>query len=141
MMRKITILILMFLVSATVFAQYSTPGNGLVYTLDDLVANSEGALTEDEGIYYLHEDLTIAVSDTLQVMDNGSLLIDPELRITVAGVFEVDAPDSFLMDCSVIDEKFEGVRRSEEHTSELQSRGHLVCRLLLEKKKLRRILK
>src|SRR5439155_23055346 len=28
-----------------------------------------------------------------------------------------------------------GARRSEEHTSELQSRGHLVCRLLLEKKK------
>src|SRR5215510_15908260 len=30
-------------------------------------------------------------------------------------------------------------RRSEEHTSELQSRGHLVCRLLLEKKKQRSI--
>src|SRR3989442_11073184 len=28
-----------------------------------------------------------------------------------------------------------GHRRSEEHTSELQSRPHLVCRLLLEKKK------
>src|SRR5690625_5976186 len=28
-----------------------------------------------------------------------------------------------------------GYHRSEEHTSELQSRGHLVCRLLLEKKK------
>src|SRR5690554_7098475 len=27
------------------------------------------------------------------------------------------------------------IRRSEEHTSELQSRPHLVCRLLLEKKK------
>src|SRR5207253_5367081 len=27
------------------------------------------------------------------------------------------------------------ITRSEEHTSELQSRGHLVCRLLLEKKK------
>src|SRR5690625_6648654 len=27
-------------------------------------------------------------------------------------------------------------RRSEEHTSELQSRGHLVCRLLLEKNKI-----
>src|SRR5207253_466298 len=26
-------------------------------------------------------------------------------------------------------------KRSEEHTSELQSRGHLVCRLLLEKKR------
>src|SRR5690625_5975025 len=31
---------------------------------------------------------------------------------------------------------FQGaLMRSEEHTSELQSRGHLVCRLLLEKKK------
>src|SRR2546422_1281600 len=33
-----------------------------------------------------------------------------------------------------------GAGRSEEHTSELQSRLHLVCRLLLEKKK-KRILK
>src|SRR2546429_1287477 len=32
--------------------------------------------------------------------------------------------------------KYSGARnRSEEHTSELQSRLHLVCRLLLEKKK------
>src|SRR5690625_7697458 len=30
---------------------------------------------------------------------------------------------------------FNPTQRSEEHTSELQSRGHLVCRLLLEKKK------
>src|SRR5690554_7283733 len=29
----------------------------------------------------------------------------------------------------------DGKKRSEEHTSELQSRPHLVCRLLLEKKK------
>src|SRR5690554_7477813 len=31
------------------------------------------------------------------------------------------------------------ISRSEEHTSELQSRPHLVCRLLLEKKKKNRI--
>src|SRR5207253_2242209 len=30
----------------------------------------------------------------------------------------------------------DSIVRSEEHTSELQSRGHLVCRLLLEKKKI-----
>src|SRR5256884_3589043 len=33
------------------------------------------------------------------------------------------------------DEILAGGSRSEEHTSELQSRLHLVCRLLLEKKK------
>src|SRR5437660_7062252 len=36
---------------------------------------------------------------------------------------------------AVEDAELELVPRSEEHTSELQSRGHLVCRLLLEKKK------
>src|SRR3989442_791541 len=33
----------------------------------------------------------------------------------------------------------QNVKRSEEHTSELQSRPHLVCRLLLEKKKKKQI--
>src|SRR5690625_4535071 len=40
-------------------------------------------------------------------------------------------PD-FNGDPDLLEEVFS---RSEEHTSELQSRGHLVCRLLLEKKK------
>src|SRR2546422_6949409 len=36
---------------------------------------------------------------------------------------------------ALISIEFNPVGRSEEHTSELQSRLHLVCRLLLEKKK------
>src|SRR5690625_5211026 len=39
----------------------------------------------------------------------------------------------------VVTQKTTGWARSEEHTSELQSRGHLVCRLLLEKKKTNKI--
>src|SRR5690625_7054167 len=35
----------------------------------------------------------------------------------------------------VANNEMDMIMRSEEHTSELQSRGHLVCRLLLEKKK------
>src|SRR5436190_14914261 len=37
----------------------------------------------------------------------------------------------------LLDLGVEGLRRSEEHTSELQSHSDLVCRLLLEKKKSR----
>src|SRR5690625_6798052 len=50
---------------------------------------------------------------------------------------ELTAPDILLL----ITEKrgFFDDYRSEEHTSELQSRGHLVCRLLLEKKKTDRL--
>src|SRR5699024_8809641 len=41
-----------------------------------------------------------------------------------------------VMADSELDELFEKLSRSEEHTSELQSRFDLVCRLLLEKKKI-----
>src|SRR3712207_6953532 len=40
-------------------------------------------------------------------------------------------------DIQLIAEAYELLRRSEEHTSELQSRQYLVCRLLLEKKQKR----
>src|SRR3989442_1905690 len=47
----------------------------------------------------------------------------------------------FLLDCFLSEMLIKCVcthyvERSEEHTSELQSRPHLVCRLLLEKKKI-----
>src|SRR5690625_6749845 len=42
---------------------------------------------------------------------------------------------SVLSDGEYLSCGLEPLNRSEEHTSELQSRGHLVCRLLLEKKK------
>src|SRR5947208_12717923 len=41
--------------------------------------------------------------------------------------------------CDATVEKPGSLTRSEEHTSELQSPDHLVCRLLLEKKKTKRI--
>src|SRR5687768_18094644 len=43
--------------------------------------------------------------------------------------------DRARRDCVDPDASGVGSHRSEEHTSELQSRLHLVCRLLLEKKK------
>src|SRR5690625_6011803 len=43
-------------------------------------------------------------------------------------------PKKFFIPISLVLAILALLRRSEEHTSELQSRGHLVCRLLLEKK-------
>src|SRR5437870_2147812 len=57
---------------------------------------------------------------------------------------ETGIPSEYLLLCAVHDHSApapfgmygnDSPKRSEEHTSELQSRGHLVCRLLLEKKK------
>src|SRR5690625_6732041 len=67
-------------------------------------------------------------------------------RIAIARMFLKNPPILILDEAtSALDTETESIiqaaltelakNRSEEHTSELQSRGHLVCRLLLEKKK------
>src|SRR3989442_8335496 len=58
---------------------------------------------------------------------------DREVRLGLAAVPIVDEDE--LTAAQRGDRALAAVSRSEEHTSELQSRPHLVCRLLLEKKK------
>src|SRR5690554_7358778 len=50
--------------------------------------------------------------------------VDHKLELQLGGA-ETDTENMWMLESSA---------RSEEHTSELQSRPHLVCRLLLEKK-------
>src|SRR6266496_5912250 len=56
--------------------------------------------------------------------------VDADQRCCTAGLIE-QVPDL----AKIADALLAQQRRSEEHTSELQSRRDLVCRLLLEKKK------
>src|SRR5690348_17430989 len=65
-----------------------------------------------------------------------------QLAACLRAIAEVDYPrDRFeviVVDdggSASLQETYHSYRRSEEHTSELQSPVHLVCRLLLEKKK------
>src|SRR5690625_6141846 len=56
-----------------------------------------------------------------------------QLLVEGLGIKHLVVGDDFRFGCDRIGD-FSLLCRSEEHTSELQSRGHLVCRLLLEKK-------
>src|SRR5690554_7271413 len=93
--------------------------------------------TAATGIY------TLSLHDALPISVGVSLLEEavPALLGLVGHVGEAGglAGEHLLADEAVIDQ-VEGelqhpLSRSEEHTSELQSRPHLVCRPLLEKKK------
>src|SRR5439155_22682622 len=82
------------------------------------------------------EIYTLSLHDALPIL---SLLISIPSLPTVMSALPITCCSKFPMKpgFSAGPRFFLGnlLQRSEEHTSELQSRGHLVCRLLLEKKK------
>src|SRR5207249_9581536 len=59
------------------------------------------------------------------------MLLDREVKAQGVAVYE---HETWPPEAVVEDERDDAENRSEEHTSELQSRFDLVCRLLLEKK-------
>src|SRR5437899_1876823 len=72
---------------------------------------------------------------------DGSLKLPANYREWVylsSGLDMSYSPNAMNMDHSMFDNVF--ANRSEEHTSELQSLRHLVCRLLLEKKNKKNII-
>src|SRR3989449_8633469 len=87
------------------------------------VASGEAALRES------HAKNAQVVLVDLGLKDDDSARVVRELKRTAPDV-RIIAMDLFPVHEDVVE-----LVRSEEHTSELQSRLHLVCRLLLEKKK------
>src|SRR5690625_5158798 len=92
------------------------------------------------------EHQVVAQADSAQAALEAIATFDPDvvlLDIRMPGedgieaarkISALDDPPAVIF-CTAFDQY--ALDRSEEHTSELQSRGHLVCRLLLEKKKKR----
>src|SRR2546429_3689189 len=72
---------------------------------------------------------SLRIGDIYKCREAG-LVTSTYLGFGAVGGFEFDRRVLRNFSCA-----FERSLRSEEHTSELQSRLHLVCRLLLEKKK------
>src|SRR5947199_8997598 len=78
---------------------------------------------------------TLSLHDALPIysIEHASLIDDEGIRLAKEhGVYLVM---DIYNDDYILGKAIENIHRSEEHTSELQSLRHLVCRLLLEKKK------
>src|SRR3712207_7984544 len=78
------------------------------------------------------EDLAAAVCEEIDGVDEPVVMVHDYHLYTLPTLVRRARPDAFLHHFVHIPWT---QPRSEEHTSELQSRQYLVCRLLLEKKK------
>src|SRR2546422_6168799 len=102
--------------------------------------DGDAALTLQDGIARLLERVALSTSAGVEVDPQRVNLLTLHStkglefsRVYVVGVEDFQLPGYYAAIENRVDEIQEA--RSEEHTSELQSRLHLVCRLLLEKKK------
>src|SRR5690606_39623956 len=105
--------------------------DGIMYALDttkpEVIAHLEHVAQSlvEAGFAYLKLDFTFAPSFD-GVWADASRTPAQRVRAGFDAIRRGAGEDTFLLGCGA---------RSEEHTSELQSRENLVCRLLLEKKK------
>src|SRR5438445_6399450 len=83
------------------------------------------------------EIYTLSLHDALPISNAVEHLAD-EVNVLRIAIDELREQYEWAVrnrECPRVDSPFVPLTRSEEHTSELQSRQYLVCRLLLEKKK------
>src|SRR5207253_7361600 len=86
------------------------------------------------------EIYTLSLHDALPILHGAGLMLfkyGVDAAVVWAFTHRLWTPLTYLNPVWTLREELlrDAPVRSEEHTSELQSRGHLVCRLLLEKKK------
>src|SRR5437870_9923049 len=95
------------------------------------------SLSIDSYLAYPHpprtETYTLSLHDALPIYQRYKEELLPFLLKLFQSIKKEGVLPNSIYEASIILIPKPG--RSEEHTSELQSRGHLVCRLLLEKKK------
>lgn len=66
-------------------AQYTTPGTGVDWTLDDVAAASPATVTINGNVYTLTANLTVAATDILRINSDLTLQIAAGVRVTVLG--------------------------------------------------------
>lgn len=88
----------MILVASAMFAQaqFITPGTGVRWDLDSLVAHSAGVVFVNGNHYEINGNITLTAGDTLEFLQNDTIMLHDLSYIYSYGVFTVDPPQRIL---------------------------------------------
>src|SRR5699024_11926002 len=81
------------------------------------------------------EESLVETTESTKEVEETTIMVDVKGAVKKPGVYELKKEARLKEAILLAGGMKEEAERSEEHTSELQSRFDLVCRLLLEKKK------
>lgn len=88
----------MMLVAAAMFAQaqFITPGTGVRWDLDSLVTHSAGVVFVNGNHYEINGNITLSAGDTLEFLQNDTIMLHDLSYIYSYGKFTVDPPQQIL---------------------------------------------
>ena len=100
MLKKIHFLftlVVFLIITQGAKAQYTTPGNNLSLTLQELVGMSGGVVTETDGDFFINSTLTIAATDTLKILEAETIRTAATVRIEIMGKFISDPAEGLVI--------------------------------------------
>lgn len=84
-MKRLFIFLFLISLATSLNAQWVSLGEGIIYTLPDLVNVTEGVVTNEGTVFTIHQDLTISTGDVLLIDNQVSRIDAPGVLITING--------------------------------------------------------
>jgi hypothetical protein len=108
-MKKILVLLFLLFFSNS-YSNYSTPGTGVTWDLDSLVAYSGGNVTLSGSDYMINDTINITAGDTISVLNNATMKLAQGVFIDIFGVLIINPVDSVLITAQDTTLKFLGLK-------------------------------
>ncbi|MDD4597775.1 MAG: T9SS type A sorting domain-containing protein [Lentimicrobiaceae bacterium] len=116
---------LLFLSTALlVKAQYTTPGTGVNWSLDDLVTNSEGTVIWNSDHYEITNTLTISPQDAINILGDVTVLFHQLAGIVSEGTLLIDAPVQSIFtaqDTTLTADRWRGFKLIDGHVTHIKN--------------------
>ncbi|MBK8710611.1 MAG: T9SS type A sorting domain-containing protein [Niastella sp.] len=108
-MKKFYISLAFILMCFCSFANYTTPGTGVIWNLNDLVANSSGDVSFDGSSYYINDTITISNTDAIQINTDETVKFAGATYIYVLGTLLINPPNQVLFTAQNINNRYMGI--------------------------------
>ncbi|MBW6492303.1 MAG: carboxypeptidase regulatory-like domain-containing protein [Lentimicrobium sp.] len=122
-MKKIFTLLFVSILSFYAQAQYSTPGTGVNWNLNDLVQNSAGAVIWNGDEYEITTTIIIAPADAINILSDVTILFHDLAGIESSGTLNINSPlqSVFTAIDSTSANKWRGLKLVTDHVTQIRN--------------------
>lgn len=120
MVKTLLAFTVLFFSALTSFGNFTTPGTGVKWNLDQLVTNAGGNISFAAGVYTVNDTITISNNDTLQITTDATVKFVANSYLLVQGALITNPPNNVLFTAQNTTTGYLGVRIENNNSSRLK---------------------